>query len=289
MNEKKSMALGELYKELRMARGLRLKDIAQDNLSMPQLSRFENGQTMLAADKLLLAISAIHMSFAEFGHAVNNYETTDFFRMGSRIMNLHQTQDIEGLKQLLQDYKDYETYDVYNRLNLLVIKDSIHSLDNSYTIEKEEEEFLTQYLYSIEEWTEYELYIFGNTMTFLSDEDLIFLAKAFVERDKFYKSIPSHDNTAKLTLLNLIAELIERKAFYYVSYFTNILEGLVTYQDMFIITTVNFFKLMVTYIKGEQKNKQKIRDYLSALETLGDTQLADFFAAKFRHYTKLIL
>ena len=289
MNEKKSIELGELYKELRMARGLRLKDIAQDNLSIPQLSRFENGQTMLAADKLLLAISAIHMSFAEFGHAVNNYETTDFFKMGSRIMNLHQDQDIEGLKQLLEDYKDYETYDVYNRLNLLVIKDSIHSLDNSYTIEKEEVEFLTQYLYSIEEWTEYELYIFGNTMSFLSNEDLIFLAKAFVERDKFYHSIPSHDSTAKLTLLNIIAELIERNAFYYVSHFTNILESLITYQDMFIITTINFFKLMVNYIKGEQKNKQKIRDYLLALETLGNTQLADFFATKFRHYTKVIL
>lgn len=67
MNSTDLMRLGELYKELRIARGLRLKDVARDNLSVSQLSKFENGQSMLAADKLLLAISGIHMTFAEFG------------------------------------------------------------------------------------------------------------------------------------------------------------------------------------------------------------------------------
>lgn len=67
------MQLGELYRELRIARGLKLKDVARENLSVSQLSRFENGQSMLAADKLLIAISGIHMTFSEFGHAINNY------------------------------------------------------------------------------------------------------------------------------------------------------------------------------------------------------------------------
>ena len=65
LNEKELMNLGELYRELRVARG---------NVSLSQLSKFENGQTMLAADKLLVAISGIHMSFAEFGHALNHYK-----------------------------------------------------------------------------------------------------------------------------------------------------------------------------------------------------------------------
>ena len=52
---RKSLELGELYKELRIARGLKLKDISKKNLSISQLSKFENGQTMLAADKLLIS------------------------------------------------------------------------------------------------------------------------------------------------------------------------------------------------------------------------------------------
>lgn len=37
------MILGELYRELRMARGLKLKDVAGQKLSVSQLSKFENG------------------------------------------------------------------------------------------------------------------------------------------------------------------------------------------------------------------------------------------------------
>lgn len=48
MKLEKSMQLGELYRELRIARGLKLKDVARENLSVSQLSRFENGQSMLA-------------------------------------------------------------------------------------------------------------------------------------------------------------------------------------------------------------------------------------------------
>lgn len=79
----KSLELGELYKELRMARGLKQKDVAKDNLSVSQLSKFENGQTMLAADKLLLAIQGIHMTFSEFGYALTQYQESDFLKLVS--------------------------------------------------------------------------------------------------------------------------------------------------------------------------------------------------------------
>ncbi|SUN35315.1 Positive transcriptional regulator, MutR family [Streptococcus downei MFe28] len=34
---------------------------------------------MLVADKLLLAIEGIHMSFSEFGYAMNQYQESTFF------------------------------------------------------------------------------------------------------------------------------------------------------------------------------------------------------------------
>ena len=105
------MELGELYRELRIARGLKLKDVVRDNLSLSQLSRFENGQTMLSADRMLLAISGIHMTFAEFGYALNNYKETPYFAVGKKIMELYGKQDVEGLKGLLEEYKDYELLD----------------------------------------------------------------------------------------------------------------------------------------------------------------------------------
>ncbi|EQC68154.1 Positive transcriptional regulator, MutRfamily [Streptococcus sp. HSISB1] len=79
-----------------------------------------------------------------------------------------------------------------------MIKIAIHNLDSSYEITDEDKEFLTSYLYEIEEWTEFELYIFGNTMSILPETDLVFLGKAFVERDKLYQSLTSHKKMQKL-------------------------------------------------------------------------------------------
>ena len=254
MNTKESMDLGELFRELRIARGLKLKDVASDKLSVSQLSKFENGQTMLSSDKLLVAISGIHMNFSEFGYALNNYQEPEFFKLGEKIAALHSKQDIDGLKKLLVTYKGYESFDVYNRLNLLVIKVAIHSLDNGSLITDEDKKFLTNYLYEIEAWTEYELYIFGNTMSILSDSDLIFLGKAFEERSKLYSSLTSHKKSAEIAFLNLILILIERKEIYYVRYFISKLEEILNYQDMFAITCLHVLKQVSDYLNGDVKS-----------------------------------
>lgn len=276
MNTKESMDLGELFRELRIARGLKLKDVASDKLSVSQLSKFENGQTMLSSDKLLVAISGIHMNFSEFGYALNNYQEPEFFKLGEKIAALHSKQDIDGLKKLLVTYKGYESFDVYNRLNLLVIKVAIHSLDNGSRITDEDKKFLTNYLYEIEAWTEYELYIFGNTMSILSDSDLIFLGKAFEERSKLYSSLTSHKKSAEIAFLNLILILIERKEIYYVRYFMSKLEEILNYQDMFAITCLHVLKQVSDYLNGDVKSIEKIDNDINMIEKLGNPIVASF-------------
>lgn len=286
MNTKESMDLGELFRELRIARGLKLKDVASDKLSVSQLSKFENGQTMLSSDKLLVAISGIHMNFSEFGYALNNYQEPEFFKLGEKIAALHSKQDIDGLKKLLVTYKGYESFDVYNRLNLLVIKVAIHSLDNGSLITDEDKKFLTNYLYEIEAWTEYELYIFGNTMSILSDSDLIFLGKAFEERSKLYSSLTSHKKSAEIAFLNLILILIliERKEIYYVRYFISKLEEILNYQDMFAITCLHVLKQVSDYLNGDVKSIEKIDNDINMIEKLGNPIAASFLRINLQQF-----
>ena len=284
MNTKESMDLGELFRELRIARGLKLKDVASDKLSVSQLSKFENGQTMLSSDNLLVAISGIHMNFSEFGYALNNYQEPEFFKLGEKIAALHSKQDIDGLKKLLVTYKGYESFDVYNRLNLLVIKVAIHSLDNGSLITDEDKKFLTNYLYEIEAWTEYELYIFGNTMSILSDSDLIFLGKAFEERSKLYSSLTSHKKSAEIAFLNLILILIERKEIYYVRYFMSKLEEILNYQDMFAITCLHVLKQVSDYLNGDVKSIEKIDNDINMIEKLGNPIVASFLRINLQQF-----
>ncbi|SDI85117.1 helix-turn-helix domain-containing protein [Streptococcus equinus] len=276
MKLEKSMQLGELYRELRIARGLKLKDVARENLSVSQLSRFENGQSMLAADKLLIAISGIHMTFSEFGHAINNYQEPKLFHLVNKISNLYNQQDIDGLYKLLETEKNSEVFDVYNRLNELIIKTSISTLDPTYEITEEEKNFLTTYLYEIEEWTEYELLVFGNTMSILPESDLIFLGKAFVDRDKLYQSLTGHKKNAEVVFLNLILLLLSYRKLYQANYFIEALEKLLTYQDMFALTCLNFFKKIIAHIENESKDVSELEHFIDCVEEIGNPTTAAF-------------
>jgi len=279
MKLEKSMQLGELYRELRIARGLKLKDVARENLSVSQLSRFENGQSMLAADKLLIAISGIHMTFSEFGHAINNYQEPNYFKSSTKVVELYNKQDIAGLKTLLENENNSEVFDVYKRLNKLIIKAYIYNLDPTYVISEEEKNFLTSYLYEIEEWTEFELYIFGNTMTILSESDLIFLGKAFVDRDKLYQSLTSHKKIAEVVFLNLILLLLSYRKIYQANYFIEALEKLLTYQDMFALTCLNFFKKIIAHIENEENETEALSDlerFISCIEEIDNPIMASY-------------
>ena len=279
MKLEKSMQLGELYRELRIARGLKLKDVARENLSVSQLSRFENGQSMLAADKLLIAISGIHMTFSEFGHAINNYQEPKLYHLVNKATELYNKQDIDGLRNLLELDKNSEVFDVYNRLTALIIKTYIYTLDQSYVITDEEKSFLTSYLYEIEEWTEYELFVFGNTMSILSESDLIFLGKAFVDRDKLYLSLASHKKNAEVVFLNLILLLINYRKLYQANYFIEALEKILTYQDMFAITCVNFFKKIIEKIENGSDNLSELEHFISCVEEIGNPTMVAFLKA----------
>lgn len=85
LDDKEFLQIGELYRKLRLARGLKLKDVANQQLSLSQLSKFENGQTMIAADKLLVALSGIHMSLAEFGTLLTITKRAPSFLKASKL------------------------------------------------------------------------------------------------------------------------------------------------------------------------------------------------------------
>ncbi|SDQ02877.1 transcriptional activator, Rgg/GadR/MutR family, C-terminal domain-containing protein [Streptococcus equinus] len=279
MKLEKSMQLGELYRELRIARGLKLKDVARENLSVSQLSRFENGQSMLAADKLLIAISGIHMTFSEFGHAINNYQEPETFQLSTKIVELYNKQDVQGLHNLLENENNSEVFDIYKRLNKLIIKAYIYNLDPTFVITEEEKNFLTSYLYEIEEWTEFELYIFGNTMSILSESDLIFLGKAFVDRDKLYQSLTSHKKIAEIVFLNLILLLLTYRKLYQANYFIEALEKILTYQDMFAMTCLNFFKKIIVHLENKTEDLSDLEHFISRIEEIDNPIMASYLKA----------
>ncbi|MEY8462568.1 helix-turn-helix domain-containing protein [Streptococcus merionis] len=282
----KKQHLGEFYKELRLARGIKLKEVANACLSISQLSKFENGQSSLTVEKLFIALEAIHVSLAEFEHMANGYQENAFIERMTRAGILTIQRDIEGLLVLREEMDQTKKNDTYCRLNNILTLKMLASIDANYCVPEADKKFLVKYLYEIEAWTEYEAYLFGNTMPLLSDQDLIFLKTAFLERNKFYKSLPNHRKQAQTILLNCLSELIERGLFEGLDETIKEIEELITFQDMFSIVILNFLKLIVEDIQEENK-KAEIETYIETIATLGNKELAGWF--KFKATTFQIL
>ena len=103
---------GEIFKRFRESRGLSLKDVANDNLSKSQLSRFENGQNDLTLNKFIMALNAINVSINEFMYAVNDFHNDELTELLDIIRTCTIKNDIKGLKNLLFDYskEDKDSY-----------------------------------------------------------------------------------------------------------------------------------------------------------------------------------
>ncbi len=57
---------GATVKELRKSKGLLLKELVDEQLSMSLLSQFENGKTTISCERFYRLLDKLEVSFAEF-------------------------------------------------------------------------------------------------------------------------------------------------------------------------------------------------------------------------------
>lgn len=276
MDSNELLKLGEFYKELRIARKVKQKDVAKNKLSVSQLSKFESGQTMLSADKMLEVIEGINLTFSEFGFALRDYKPTQHQLLMNKISKLSAENDKQSLLKLLDKYKESQL--LYDKLNTLVIKNAIHLIDRDFTLSLDDSKFLSNYLFDIEDWTAYEIHLFGNTMPFLSDTDLLFLGKELVSRSEIYSPLLDFSKALKYTYLNLISELVERRLTTHFNFFVNQLRMILDVFDTFEIILLNFLVLVYSYLIENSVNLEEVEQYIlkvSEIEQLGLSKILE--------------
>ncbi|MDK8091465.1 Rgg/GadR/MutR family transcriptional regulator [Streptococcus intermedius] len=282
------MELGEFYRELRIARGVKQNEVACEGLTASQLSKFELGQSMLSADKLFLAIEGINMTFAEFAYKLNSYQESQHIQLGHQIVDLFVRQDKDSLEDLLNKVQEKVSSQQYIRLNKIVIQNALHSLDSSYILKEEDKQFITAYLFAIDSWTWFELYLFFNTMPLLSDQDLLFLSTALLEKSQEFQQLMQNKLYLKKGLLNVISELLERGYYRYVPLFEIELEKILTVYDIFENILLKFLREICIFLKFNGSNKKEIETFVQSLEVLDNPQLIALLTLKLQQYEKLL-
>lgn len=282
------MGLGEFYRELRRSRLVKQKDVVRGDFTAAQLSRFESGQSMLAADKLIVAVEGINMTMEEFTYKYHGYKEAPHIELANLISDLYYRQDRDGLEALLESDLLKAEGALYARLNEIVIKVALAALDGQSDFDDKDRKFLSDYLFAIEEWTSFELYLFLNAQMLLNDELIIVLILELKNKSHHYRNLRKNKQYLKEILINSITEMIERGRYVYAEQLLCDLESISEVCDALEHIFINYFRLCLKFLRteGTETSKKKIEAFIASVGVVTNEKLVSLLE---RHYRRQCL
>lgn len=201
------MEFGQTFKQIRKSKGMTLKEAAGETLSLAQVSRFENGQSMITIDLFYELLSNINTTPQEYDFLMGADPEVGLRNFFYRIIeingNIETTKILEDEKEKLLKNNpgpyDWERYMVY------LVENIIHIRNNEPL---DEENYVRDYLMQIENWGERELRIYALLGFVLPVETTYFLMKTAIKRSQLYQGIPQDMKLLHTILTNNFSSFI---------------------------------------------------------------------------------
>ena len=185
--------LGAFYKETREKLGYSQRDAESVYCDHSLISRFENGETVLRADKLLMAINGLDLTPTEFFVWHGDY-LPNRLQMFNKKMNAYVINgDVEGLKTLLKTRAIRNEDKIFN----IVAKCAIFDLSDEMLITKSERKFIEKHFNGVKQWTIYEMSVFAHCLEVLDVGEAYDIGQDILKSDEFSKIIASNAALAK--------------------------------------------------------------------------------------------
>lgn len=211
--------LGETFKLFRMNHNLSLKQIADENLSASQISRFERGETELTASKLFTALDHMHVEVGEFMDEVRGHQRTETIRFMSRLTELEYRRDADGFRKLAAEqralFQENPSVEQYH-LNEILAYGFVCKCDRAEQFPKEYLDEIYDYLFCVDEWKIYELILIGNLYLFMDIPKLHLMGQEIINR---YAVRGATRSISKITLLNIFETCVMRKELQTAAYY----------------------------------------------------------------------
>lgn len=244
--------LGETFRDLRMNRRIPLKQVANQELSVSQLSRFERGESELSISKFLTALKHIHVEIKEFMDVASGYRHTEQIRFMSRLIDLEYKRDIDGFYRMQQEelekYKQ-EPYKMRYKLNSILLQGFICKCDERIPFPKKDLTVVTDYLFITEQWNIFELALIGNLYLFIDIPILHRMGQEILKRRDYYKEIATHHYIVTITLLNIWETCLHRNALDIADFYQQKIAELIKNE------TKLYEKTIFLFLKGMQDYK----------------------------------
>lgn len=158
------MNIGTIYRDLRMERGLTLKDATTGEISYSQLSKFERGESSITIHHLVNLVHNLGISFSEFIAAIEKFDSPYKLYI-EEIDSAYKQGDIAALKVIIQTHEKLylETNQVLFRYNAIMTKLLLNDLTD-VEIAEADKVAISDYILNCSIWTTYEVILLGNSL-----------------------------------------------------------------------------------------------------------------------------
>ena len=220
--------LGNVFRDFRLNGHYSLKEAAGQVCSTSQLSRFELGESDMTLSKFLNLLDNIHVTLENFMDKARNFQQHEHVVMMGQIIPLYYSNDIKGFQDLQAEQLEkakVSSAPLYYELNWILMQGLICQRDSQFCMRQEDLDKVADYLFQVEDWTMYELILFGNLYSFYDVDYVYRLGKEVMEREDYYKEIGRHKKLVLIIALNCYQHCLESCSFDKASYFAAYQKG----------------------------------------------------------------
>ena len=274
--------LGKVFKELRESRKISLRKATGGRFSASLLSRFENGQSEISAQKLFAALENIHANVEELLFLARDFHRDANSEFRNQLFKAVKPKDLTSLHTLYQ--REYQKIPFSKDkqehiLNAILIKSYMKAIDETITLTSEEERVLHDYLFSVEIWGLYELSFFSSCSPLLSVQLLTKYTREMLRKSDFLQGVGKNRNMMHTLLLNAFMACIE------IDDFTNALYFKKQIEKNFFEENETYFRIVYLWAEGLLDSKQgrvedgqrKMEDAVRIFEMIGCSKSADYY------------
>ncbi len=205
--------LGKIFKVIRESKGFSQKEVADGIISPAQLSRFERGVSSLNVESFYDCLKHMNVPLDEFQFIYHEYTQTQDVLFSEELSKAYLARNTLKIQQILEECQRLMTLypkHRYYKFNTTVVKAVLYYCDNQIKVSNKEVQDLTDYLFTVEEWGRYELWIFTNSVGLMTMTTLETFTKEMLHRTQFYRTIPDNRKRILRMLLNVIGMCIEQ-------------------------------------------------------------------------------
>ncbi len=271
---------GKVFKEIRAARGITIQSLADDYVSKSTLSRFERSEADITLEKLIHMLDKVKVSMREFVFLTNTVEGTvpSLELLPQAVIN----NDSEGLQKLArEEWEQFnETGSSYSKLSAIVLDAHFKSLaGNKIEINESDINYLTDYLFQSELWTQFDLVLFGNSISYLPIETSIVLSKELIRKTELFHKDRQSFETLINTLINITLVCIQQARVRVAEDFIIVLDELPIDETFFLERVLlKFTKGLVNLKSGKvEQGTVMVNEALQAMRLADAVRLEDIF------------